>query len=65
MSLVGTNYVRPVNRHVFAYLKPLWYIKAENLRKLKDDWKAVRAYLNKTEEYLTKEIDFVSYMVNQ
>ena len=35
------------------------------LRKLKDDWTAVRAYLNKTEEYLTKDIDFVSYMVKQ
>ena len=50
---------------IYRYLKPLWYIKAENLRKLKDDWTAVRAYLNKTEEYLTKDIDFVSYMVKQ
>ena len=47
---------------LYRYLKPLWYIKAENLRKLKDDWTAVRAYLNKTEEYLTKDIDFASYM---
>ncbi len=47
---------------LYRYLKPLWYIKLENLKKLKDDWKAVREYLNKTEEYLTIDIDFKSYM---
>lgn len=50
---------------LYRYLKPLWYIKVENLKKRKDDWVAVREYLNKIEEYLTKEIDFMPYMSNE
>ena len=49
---------------LYRYLKPLWFIKIENLKNKKDDWTAVRAYLDKTEEYLTKEIDFTVYMGN-
>ena len=50
---------------LYRYLKPLWYIKVENLKKRKDDWVAVREYLNKIEEYLTKDIDFMPYMSNE
>ena len=50
---------------LYRYLKPLWYIKVENLKNKKDDWKAVRDYLDKIEEYLTKDIDFMPYMSNE
>jgi len=47
---------------LYRCLKPLWYCKLETLRKLGSDREAVKKYLDKTEYYLTADIDLRSFM---
>ena len=47
---------------LYRCLKPLWYNKTERLKELKNDYEAIKEYLDKTEYYLTADIDFISYM---
>ena len=47
---------------LYRCLKPLWYTRVETLKKLKGDNAAVKAFLDKTEYYLTANIDLSSYM---
>lgn len=43
---------------LYRCLKPLWYSEVDDLKELGDDWKAVHAFLDKTEHMLTDPIDF-------
>ena len=47
---------------LYRCLKPLWYTRVEKLKELKGDNEATKAFLDKTEYYLTADIDFRSYM---
>ncbi len=47
---------------LYRCIKPLWYYRVEDLKELNDDTDAIHAYLNETERYLTKDIDFSAYM---
>lgn len=47
---------------IYRCLKPLWYNKIIHLKELGSDQKAIRAFLDKTEHFLTRYIDFKTYM---
>ena len=47
---------------IYRCVKPLWYNKIEYLKELGADNEAIQAFLNKTEHYLTKNIDFKKFM---
>jgi len=47
---------------LYRCLKPLWYSRTEDLKAIGGDEKAVGEFLDKTEFYLTAEIDFRSAM---
>ena len=47
---------------IYRCLKPLWYNKLIHLKELGSDQKAIRAFLDKTEHFLTRYIDFKTYM---
>ena len=47
---------------LYRCLKPLWFIRVEDLREAGDDREAIRRCLDRTEHYLTEDIDFRSYM---
>ncbi len=47
---------------LYRCLKPLWYNKVEKLKRIREDRKALRSFLNETERYLTEDIDFAAYM---
>ncbi len=47
---------------IYRCLKPLWFIKIETLKSLKDNEEEIKKYLDKTEHYLTCDIDFRSHM---
>ncbi len=47
---------------LYRCLKPLWYSRTEDLKTIGGDEKAVGEFLDKTEFYLTAEIDFRSAM---
>ncbi len=47
---------------LYRCLKPLWFCKLERLKKYGDDNEAVEMFLNKTEHFLTANIDFKAYM---
>lgn len=47
---------------LYRCIKPLWYNRIEQLKSLKNDTAAIHHFLNKTEQYLTKTIDFTLYM---
>ena len=46
---------------LYRCLKPLMF-KTDELKALKDDEAALKKFLDETEEYLTKDIDFIGYM---
>lgn len=47
---------------LYRCLKPLWYIRVEELRGAGEDRVAVKRCLDRVEHYLTADIDFASYM---
>ena len=47
---------------MYRCLKPLWYIRVEDLKELGNDCKAIKAFLDETEQMLTAPIDFREYM---
>ncbi len=47
---------------LYRCIKPLWCNKTDKLKGLSDDKSAIKNFLDETEEYLTKDIDFSSYM---
>ena len=47
---------------LYRCLKPLWYIRVEELQQAGEDREAVKRCLDRVEHYLTADIDFVSYM---
>ena len=47
---------------IYRCVKPLWYNKIERLKELQGDNEATKAFLDKTEFYLTAHIDFKAYM---
>ncbi len=47
---------------LYRCLKPLWYTRVEKLKTLKNGGPALRRFLDETEEYLTKDIDFAAFM---
>ena len=47
---------------LYRCLKPLWFIRVEDLKEAGTDPEKIRNCLDRTEHYLTAEIDFVSYM---
>ena len=47
---------------LYRCLKPLSFIGLESLKELGNDSKAIRAFLDETEYYLTAQIDFRKYM---
>lgn len=49
---------------LYQCVKPLFGNKIIRFRELKDDWTEVRRFLDETELYLMKDIDFRPYMTN-
>jgi len=47
---------------LYRCLSTLWVTKLEELKGLGEDREAVKAFLDKTEHYLTSDTDFVQYM---
>ena len=47
---------------LYRCLKPLFYYRAEDLKQFKDDAEAIRNFLDETEYFLTRDIDFETYM---
>lgn len=47
---------------LYRCIKPLWYNRVERLKSFKDNISEIQNFLNKTELYLTKPIDFLIYM---
>ena len=47
---------------LYRCLKPLWYTRVEDLRQAGDDRGEIRRCLDRTEHYLTADIDFESFM---
>ena len=47
---------------LYRCLKPLWINKKDKLEELKDDIAATKRYLDETEDYLTRDIDFAGCM---
>ena len=47
---------------LYRCLKPLWYIRVEDLKEAGQDREAVKRCLDRIERYLTADIDFASYM---
>ena len=47
---------------LYRCLKPLWYNRVEQLRECGSDSGRIKAFLDKTERYLTAGIDFRTYM---
>lgn len=47
---------------LYRCLKPLFYYRAEDFKKLKDDTEAIKKFLDETEDFLTRDIDFKAYM---
>ncbi len=47
---------------LYRCIKPLWYNRVERLKSLKDNMSEIHDFLNETEMYLTKPIDFSIYM---
>ncbi len=47
---------------LYRCIKPLWYTRVEKLKALKDDLGAIQAFLDETEQYMTKEINFAEYI---
>ncbi|MBR4813759.1 MAG: hypothetical protein IKZ69_07610 [Lachnospiraceae bacterium] len=47
---------------LYRCLKPLWFIRVEDLREAGEDREAVKRCLDRTEHFLTADIDFASYM---
>lgn len=47
---------------LYRCIKPLWYTRTERLKSLRDDTAAIHCFLNETEHFLTKAIDFTFYM---
>ncbi len=47
---------------LFRCLKPLWYIRVAELEEAGQDREAIKRCLDRTEHYLTEDIDFRSYM---
>ena len=46
---------------LYRCLKPLFY-RADDLKKIKNDNKAIEEFLDETEYFLTRDIDFDDYM---
>ncbi|MBO5987282.1 MAG: hypothetical protein J6Q02_10900, partial [Lachnospiraceae bacterium] len=49
---------------LYRCVKPLFGNKIIRFRELKDDWTEVRRFLDETELFLMKDIDFRPYMTN-
>ncbi len=47
---------------LYRCLTPLWYSRVEDLKKTGNDGKAIKAFLDETEQMLTAPIDFRKYM---
>ena len=47
---------------LYRCIKPLWFTRVEKLKELNGDTEATKAFLDKTEHYLTEDIDFGEYM---
>ena len=47
---------------LYRCLKPLWYIRVEDLKEAGNDPAKIQHCLDQTEYYLTSDIDFISYM---
>lgn len=47
---------------LYRCMKPLWYNRVQRLKSLENNTREIHDFLNKTEMYLTKPIDFTKYM---
>lgn len=47
---------------LYRCLKPLWFIRVQELKNVGDDREAIKKYLDNVEYYLTKDIDFKGHM---
>ena len=47
---------------LYRCLKPLWWTRVRDLKKAGNDREAVKRCLDRTEYYLTEDIDFKTYM---
>lgn len=47
---------------LYRCIKPLWYSRVQRLKSLENNTREIHDFLNETEMYLTKPIDFTKYM---
>ena len=47
---------------LYRCLKPLWFIRLQELKDARDNREAIKSHLDRVEDYLTKDIDFKGHM---